>query len=152
MSKNMRFNIVLLIFSAVCFFYVIPEYTADMATKNDFGPQLFPKLSVAVSGLAALLLVFLELIQKNKEKEENNHGTNDLLRYFQAFIYVFSYIAAVATLGFYSSSFALAVFYFRRLPKKKYVTCIFILLILFLLIWLLFEKMMKLELPSGLLF
>ncbi len=154
MSKELRLNIILLLFSALCFVYVIPEYTADMASRNDFGPRMFPKIAIAVVGISALWLIVMELSAGRKglrKRESETFGMVAVIGYVQPFLYVFLYLISVTFVGFYSGSFALAAIYFRKMPKKIYFMNLLLLLILFCLIWFLFERMMKVPLPAGLL-
>ncbi|WP_276798115.1 tripartite tricarboxylate transporter TctB family protein [Cloacibacillus porcorum] len=137
--------------SVFCYIYVIPTYTADIASKNDFCPQMFPKIAIFVVGVAALGLILKELLANTRVKELKDAAEQRTKGYLQVFSYVFLYILSVTFVGFYSSSFVLAVIYFRKMPRKTYLVNILLVLILFCLIWFLFEKMMKVSLPTGLL-
>lgn len=154
MSKEMRLNIILLLFSALCFVYVIPRYITDMASRNDFDPQMFPKIAIAVVGISALGLIVMELAAKHKgldkrKSEISSIGT--VTGYVQSLLYVFLYILSVTFVGFYSSSFILAAIFFRKMSKKIYLMNLLLLVILFCLIWFFFERVMNVPLPAGLL-
>ncbi len=154
MSKELRLNIILLLLSALFFVYLIPVYTADIAFRYDFCHRRFPKIAIAVVGISALWLIVMELSAGRKglrKRESETFGMVAVIGYVQPFLYVFLYLISVTFVGFYCGSFALAAIYFRKMPKKIYFMNLLLLLILFCLIWVLFERMMKVPLPAGLL-
>lgn len=149
MNKEIKLEVLLFLFAGICCFYLIPEFTPDVPSANDLGPRMFPRLSMAVVGLSALGLIVNSFRQKTKTEDKQEKTNN---RYLAAFVGVFIYVLAVAFVGFYCSSFLFTAVYFRKLPRKAYLFNLAILIPIFACIWFLFEKMMMVPLPSGILF
>ncbi len=151
--KNRETLLQAIIFSLSCFcyFYVIPTYTATIAMKNDFGPEMFPKFSMAVVMCGSFALLVKSLWNRPAASDSRRSPFNPRGG-ATAFGGVLFYILGVTFVGFYVSSFVLSALYLRKYDKKTYVIALGTNLLLFALIWFGFEKMMKVPLPTGLLF
>ncbi len=150
-TKEIFLQAFLFALSCFCYFYVIPTYTATVAMKHDFGPEMFPKFSMAIVMAGSFALLVKNLLDRAPDAASKG-GPSAMLNGAAAFGGVLLYILGVAFVGFYVSTFALSALYFRKYDKKTYAIALGTNLFLFALIWFGFEKMMKVPLPAGLLF
>ena len=137
--------------SCFCFFYVVPTYTAEVAIKNDLGPQMFPKFSMMIVMVGSFILLAGNIVWIRKYGPPTDSDFH-VPAWIKACIAVFVYILGVTYIGFYTSSFAFSAIYYRKLNHSAYIAALATNLALFALIWFGFEKMMKVSLPAGLLF
>lgn len=151
-NKEVFLQTILLALSGFCYFYVIPTYTATISMKNDFGPEMFPKFSMAIVMCGSAALLVKSLRDRLKGANPQNPPPISPLGGITAFCGVLLYILGVTFVGFYVSSFVLSALYFRKYDKKTCAIALGTNLLLFALIWFGFEKMMKVPLPAGFLF
>ncbi|MDL2263734.1 tripartite tricarboxylate transporter TctB family protein [Synergistaceae bacterium OttesenSCG-928-I11] len=159
-KRDTMFSALIFVFAAVCFFYVIPAYTPSVEVRHDLGPEMFPKLTMAMLMICSLALVAINLFSGSSGKNDEGAGDEaaaresnlQLAAWCKSFIAVLFYILGVSFVGFYSSTFVFTAVYFRRLERKAYAAVLVTNLALFALIWFGFEKLMKVALPAGLLF
>ena len=144
-------NAIIFTASCFCYFYVIPTYTAEVAIKNDLGPQMFPRFSMMIVMVGSFVLLVYGLLRIRKYGPPADSDFRALV-WVKACVVVFLYILGVTYVGFYTSTFVFSAVYFRRLKPPAYAAALATNLVLFALIWFGFEKMMKVALPAGLLF
>lgn len=143
-------NTTLFVISCICFFYIIPAYTAEIAIKNDLGPAMFPKLSMMIIMVGSFILLVCNIIWLKKNSVPLDSDFR-VITWVRACVAVLMYILGVIYIGFYVSTFVFSAIYYRKLERHAYLAALATNLVVFSLIWFGFEKMMKVALPSGLL-
>ena len=119
--------------------------------SNSIGPEadFFPKITATILGILSVLLVF--------KKEETAGGIftlqrGSILHFIGGFISLIIYVILIPTIGFFISTVLVTLVWMLLMGIRKWVILISVSILLSVAVVLLFEYVMNVPIPHGVLY
>lgn len=148
-NVNMISGLVALILGGL--FYILTYGFPDIDT-DILGPDFLPKLYSVFLVIFGLILIINAIIKKKRETAEMRSTNHSFLYGLASMLIVFIYILVLPYIGFYISTILvmLALLYFLKV--RNYVILFSVSLGTITFLFIIFEKLLKVPIPSGSLF
>ena len=114
------------------------------------GPDFFPKMSAVILGILAIMLVFKK--EETEGKVYAFHGRSSVRSFILAFIAIIFYVILIEFIGFGVSTVLVSLAWMWLMGVRKWTTLIGASLIISAGISIIFEYLLGVPIPHGILY
>jgi len=140
-------------FSLVIYLAVIPREISELTTHY-MSPAFFPKVLTAILGLASLYLIFLNLVGWAVDEETELQGASIQSKInlfpFIVILIVVAYILLFRPMGFLVVTAGCVVTIMLAFRERSFLRILIVTVVTTGVIYIVFDKIMLLVLPKGL--
>lgn len=147
----------LIVFCIITYFFIFPRYIETtgigMQEKAALSPSFFPKLSVIVIAILALILMVCSLVWREQKREpEHISVRKDAIRVTLTICMTIVYIYMIDVFGFWITTPVFLGIMMMYLGVRRWRTTIAVSVFMVVGIYLFFQRFLHILLPSGSLF